>query len=146
LPLGIAKRAATLNEHISGPFIWSACYIASSQAVIETVTNASSVSQQRFWGNAAGASGNNSNTSADMSVVYNFTAGAAGHIDTRRTPTRPRPGSDESAICARAERHAPSVQSPRRPQWLPRAHGKLIKRKSLTSAPKGGNGPTIEVF
>jgi len=54
--------------------------VSASGTAVVPITNASGVTQQGFWGNASAASGLSANTSSDMSVVHNFTAGAAGDV------------------------------------------------------------------
>jgi hypothetical protein len=66
--------------HTTETIYRGAYYNASSQQVIEAITNDASVSQQEFCGNAAGSSGNASGTSAEKPVVNHFAPGATGDM------------------------------------------------------------------
>jgi hypothetical protein len=78
-----AGGADTINlsstSHASETIYFGATVSAAATAIVP-ITNASGVTQQGFWGNGAGGAGLSASTSADMSVVDNFTAGAAGDI------------------------------------------------------------------
>jgi hypothetical protein len=60
--------------------IYFGATVNASATVIEPITNAAGVTQQGFWGNASGDTGLSASTSADMTVVNNFAAGATGDI------------------------------------------------------------------
>jgi hypothetical protein len=68
------------SGHSTETVYWGATYNASSQQVLEPITNSAGISQQGFWGNAVGNSGAANSTSADMSMMANFTPGATGDI------------------------------------------------------------------
>jgi hypothetical protein len=78
-----AGGADTINlsstSHATETIYFGVTVSAAATAVVP-ITDASGVTQQGFWGNGPAATGLSASTSVDMSVVDDFTAGAAGDI------------------------------------------------------------------